>query len=916
VCTMSDEEGEGSETVTEMVVADFPNLSPEQAFSQERDLIEELRSRRPSDGQSDLRFSVAFSGGGIRAAAFQAGVLWRLAQENKLKDVEYLAAVSGGSYIASAFASHVAAAEEPSPGEVHKWYLDVVSKTLRRMQLNAGDFVRDCVSHPCYTDEYSGPFPRVFDLPILLVVLAFTLVVHPFVFTVCFLVPMMIFVQMYFGAAMRAVFCAPPTDDWLTTFRVFSHIDRWAIAFAAVLLLTSLVAVLRRVLPACRLRRVEGRRRRHATVGFLIGHSLYHLLKRIAWFIIILTIFLVFIPLEQSFTYDAEEARHYCSQYIKQQRAAGASECWDLHEGALWYDDVGFKNITSGHFPDDGHLEAEPERRYMTNALAWLSMLLAVVLLVAICFMPIIGSELFSNTIGLAGPLLLLSWAFTAVQYVVFGPLTGNSRGNFGEYEETRVNRGVSWSLKVALVVLPFYDDLRAGLHMYYRRCLKLNFFADGKDLPIRELGDHPLCPFVVLTGTSNDYQPPDDTDKISELSFSCLHFGGEETGYVETPAYRTLAKCTAISGAGCLDAISLSMSDALSLRFWLEVLNLSWGDYVSFREVCASPPESAGLLQDLASRLLHRVPSFICWIVAFWFLHSVWDDSCGKGRDCLKAKRELDIVGYIFGAMLGLSFFAFTSPGQFMAMSPLLRQIHQVTKYYFVGNHPPPKLYMTDGGVKDCTAIVQLLWRRRERILLVLAAADPNDELNVLRTAMGVATELKLASFYDPRDPRRSVDVVFERFKGDLEQRTLHIGISYCFDDQPSTGHLIIVKNRLPPSLVSTVRPKLRHRDITMATELSDDDSDFEDEEDDEEAFGDMRTNELGPFGCCDCCHVKKLNCGPKFPHGSFTGYLYLSPHWCSSHMRLGYDISSEAIALISSAKPLQSNWEQNVEA
>ena len=37
---------------------------------------------------------LAFSGGGVRAASFQSGVLWRMAELNLLKEVDHLSAVS------------------------------------------------------------------------------------------------------------------------------------------------------------------------------------------------------------------------------------------------------------------------------------------------------------------------------------------------------------------------------------------------------------------------------------------------------------------------------------------------------------------------------------------------------------------------------------------------------------------------------------------------------------------------------------------------------------------------------------------------------------------------------------------------------------------------------------------------------
>jgi hypothetical protein len=52
---------------------------------------------------ADKRVAICCSGGGIRSAAFNLGALQRLQEAEVLMDAEYLAAVSGGAYIASAF---------------------------------------------------------------------------------------------------------------------------------------------------------------------------------------------------------------------------------------------------------------------------------------------------------------------------------------------------------------------------------------------------------------------------------------------------------------------------------------------------------------------------------------------------------------------------------------------------------------------------------------------------------------------------------------------------------------------------------------------------------------------------------------------------------------------------------------------
>eukprot|EP00913_Durusdinium_trenchii_P033595 g31449.t1 len=59
-------------------------LEWEEVFKAERELIEQKLRAREAKGWKGApgrkRFSVALSGGGIRAAAFQSGVLWQLAE--------------------------------------------------------------------------------------------------------------------------------------------------------------------------------------------------------------------------------------------------------------------------------------------------------------------------------------------------------------------------------------------------------------------------------------------------------------------------------------------------------------------------------------------------------------------------------------------------------------------------------------------------------------------------------------------------------------------------------------------------------------------------------------------------------------------------------------------------------------------
>ncbi len=81
-------------------------ISPLPAYECERKYIVQ---RRKAVGLSPNEPVVAlcFSGGGLRAATIQLGVLQGLEESNMLKSADYLSSVSGGSYIAAWYVSHL-----------------------------------------------------------------------------------------------------------------------------------------------------------------------------------------------------------------------------------------------------------------------------------------------------------------------------------------------------------------------------------------------------------------------------------------------------------------------------------------------------------------------------------------------------------------------------------------------------------------------------------------------------------------------------------------------------------------------------------------------------------------------------------------------------------------------------------------
>jgi hypothetical protein len=77
----------------------------EEVLRREHELIQDWRKRScrhpKEEGQNQNYTGLAFSGGGIRSATFNLGLLQGLAREGCLKQIDYISSVSGGSYINS-----------------------------------------------------------------------------------------------------------------------------------------------------------------------------------------------------------------------------------------------------------------------------------------------------------------------------------------------------------------------------------------------------------------------------------------------------------------------------------------------------------------------------------------------------------------------------------------------------------------------------------------------------------------------------------------------------------------------------------------------------------------------------------------------------------------------------------------------
>jgi len=914
---------------------DLLDLNFKQVLREEAQFIDERRRDRAQEAGQRPRFAVALSGGGIRAAAFQAGVLWRLAESGHLKDVDYLAAVSGGAYIASAFASHVAAEKPPEKAsEVDSWYVGVMAKVLCRMQRNAGGFVRD-PEQECPPDTgSSGMLPRWLDAPVLTAAVMLTLVINPIELLFVYLVPITEGTQLFFGAALRKAYCDP---DGLHPFYVLMQWSAFGKLLTMVMSATVITFVLWLMsnLPLFSADDQSSGKKQNPK-GYLVIQGSLAFLTRFIICIVVYMLLLLSVPAVQQFSYPPEllyattgqYLGAFCQRYVlvNGAKAAGTLSspvgstigCANYYQGKAWFEDdyiVSFYrsapdvsqtlpgklrlNTTLAREAPDYPVVAAPDSppagRPVMSAIFSVLLLLGVISAMLVPFVP----ELFLGVLSFAGPTVTFGLIVLFVQYRTYGPLTGQPLfWNWGEYDYTEWERFVYVAIAANFVLAFFFNDFRRVWHWFYSRSLRLNFFEQSRDWRFAEVKNHAYCPFVVYTGTVSDYKRPGDDTGINEISFSGLHTGGPATGYVRTPNYQTLATCTALSGAGCLDAISLSMVNHLKFRFWLEMLNLSWGDFILFtRRGSAVARSCRNRVGEKFERsftwITYRAPGCLCWGV---MVSLFWSGLLGARRnaagDCTHSKHVAALGICLALALFALSFLAFLEPLEFLMFNPIIRQMQQATRYCFQSYQPPGMLYVTDGGVRDCTAILQLMRRRCERILLVLAAGDPCDELSVLRVAMEAAVEDRIGSFYDPEDPKRDIRIALETFRDNPEQAYLHLGIRYGWGPKDDgSGDLFIVKNRLPPSLAgAAVRPLLTEEEV-KGQGISKDFGPYKD------TWAGLQTAELGGFGCCDCCHRRGCNCGAKFPHLTGANYLYLTPMLFSSLSRLGFEVSKDVV-------------------
>ena len=122
-------------------------------------------------------------------------------------------------------------------------------------------------------------------------------------------------------------------------------------------------------------------------------------------------------------------------------------------------------------------------------------------------------------------------------QYRVFGPITKQSLlpgQNARPYHENIWTAGLTAAYCLALVHLPFQDELPRTLHRYYARALRRNFFDQGSDAPLaalsKDIAGGVAPPNLILGCTVNEFRKPDDFRAAGKMFILC---GNQAGSYV-----------------------------------------------------------------------------------------------------------------------------------------------------------------------------------------------------------------------------------------------------------------------------------------------------------------------------------------------------------------------------------------------
>ena len=180
---------------------------------------------------------LAFSGGGIRSAAFCSGVLRRLLQHNT--KIDYLSCVSGGGYTGMAYLD---------------WKYRHGNKDDPKWHQEFFDHMRSRVGYVC---NWQKPLTAVFESLLLVVLIILVAVVSPILIWMSFACPLAYAIDYLAGDLLRAEGCSEvlarnETETGSDECSVKGNAYRRIFLFASLLIISVLSFILQRIMRHCK----------------------------------------------------------------------------------------------------------------------------------------------------------------------------------------------------------------------------------------------------------------------------------------------------------------------------------------------------------------------------------------------------------------------------------------------------------------------------------------------------------------------------------------------------------------------------------------------------------------------------------------------------------------------------------------
>eukprot|EP01062_Namystynia_karyoxenos_P083503 TRINITY_DN9608_c0_g6_i1.p1 TRINITY_DN9608_c0_g6~~TRINITY_DN9608_c0_g6_i1.p1 ORF type:complete len:976 (+),score=282.44 TRINITY_DN9608_c0_g6_i1:78-2930(+) len=860
---------------------------------------EALRLEGEGRGEEGATFALAFGGGGVRAAAFDCGALWALSDRGMLGAVTHLGAVSGGSYAAAAYATHLRAALGDGEPMAHR---RAVSGTVLRFQRNVGYLV-SC-EPPLWAPRPDGSAkcpcwprwqPRGLDGPALGLLIIMMLCTSPTLYLTFVAFPFAQAADWLAGASLRSNFCAAalglPSDavaseawfDWWTT---------WAYLFAVaacgvVALAIGTVAVPRRP-PRFRL--------------FLYWHESRRLVTRLSLLVVATGLVTLLTRWAQQLQWSDSELAHAgtnttrnraaCISYIRGHAGGNTTICGDWHTSdfTLWYESEPFRNEWN---------TSEPVPPFSVGATADASLGYLLLFLCLGCLA--VGAWGLAFGLNWLGPLIAF-WAplfgayITAVvtQWKVYGPVTGQPLAwDAISYSDNAWRVAITTACAVAVVLLPLYGVIFRFVHWYFRTRLCRAFFHDGQDAPLASFaaqlsepvpGD-PRMPVFLFGATLNDFRRPTDPEgqNSSTFVFTPHTMGGERVGYVALPQWFNISRAVAISGAA-VDALILHSMGTFAMRAWMALLSLAMGDWVRFAQPGAGKHEHASVPGRTHAPQLALLMLAYCLFGSTAYLYKTGEADDGYPGLCSTWDTLTLLALFVVLLVFAASFYAFEPKvAPYLLASPAVREVHTLLAHPLCSAAPPPFVYLTDGGTTDDLCLVHLLRRRPRWLLVCDTGDDPTVHLIDLRTSIALARQERVCSFYDPRDPRRDLEQALQEYTNGTAP-WLHLGVHYGWagaaegEQCPPCGDLLLVRMRLPGDDETPVLPLVTAEELEGGPAPQPDPT-----------LG--RRAEFGTF----CCEMSRRCCS-GFPNIG-TANQFFTPLLFANYCRLGRELVSEAL-------------------